>query len=259
MNQPPVTCVIPCHNHAQWVNSAIDSVVAQDYPNKRIIVVDDGSEDGSTAAIMHQTPGMVGPVGQGEPEVYWGHRGASKTPVMLCRFSQARGPAFARNYGIKAGMDGTELFAFLDSDDVYLPGKISRSVAKWAEAPEHVGAVYTDYETLNERTGVRVREHKEPFSRERLFRECLPNMDSLVSKAAFEKVGLLDETLRTCEDYDLWLRLSERFMVVHVPEALLLLRVGDHSSTARVPSDTWQACWRRVMEKAQARMRGNAV
>lgn len=254
MSDPLVTVVIPCHNHARWVNDAIDSVVAQDYPSKRVVVVDDGSEDGSAAAVCFRLQNLAAPTRQSEPEVHWGDR--KGTHVMVCRFRQARGPSFARNYGIRAGWDSTDVFAFLDSDDLYLPCKLSRSVEKWKEAPHHVGAVYTDYETFDERTGVRVRQYKEPFSRERLVRECLPNMDSLVSKQALEQCGGFDEDMRVAEDYDLWMRISEKFMIVHLAEPLLAVRVGDHSSTAGVPREVWERNWRRVMQKAQARASG---
>ncbi len=254
MSQPLVTVVIPCHNHARWVNEAIGSVLAQDYPSKQIVVVDDGSTDGSSAAIKFTLESPSGPTRIEEPDVFWGTRRGNPTPIMVCTFSQARGPSFARNYGIRAGGEGSPLFAFLDSDDLYLPGKLSRSVAKWQESPQHIGGVYSDYETFNADTGARVREYKEPFSRERLVRECVANMDSLVSKAALDACGVFDETMRTCEDYDLWMRVSEKFILVHIPEALVAIRVGDHSSSTTVPNEVWQANWQKVMRKAQARM-----
>lgn len=261
MSDPLVTVVIPCHNHLEWVNLAIDSVVSQDYPNKRIVVVDDGSTDGSFRAVVERLKDAKVVRHAGEPEVWSGTaqvRGQGDTLVLACRFTQAYGPASARNYGIQAGWEDTDVFMFLDSDDEYLPGKMARSVARWAEASQHIGAVYSDYDTLNPATGLRLRQYKEPFSRARLLQECLPNMNSLVSKQALEQCGVLDETLRTCEDYDLWLRISEKFILVHLPEPLLLLRVGDHSSTATVARENWQRNWQKVMAKVRARASGHA-
>lgn len=255
MSSQNVTVIIPCHNHAQWVMTAVWSVVAQDHPSKRIVVVDDGSTDGSSEKVLAGLVDVKTPTQQGEPWTCLGTVAGSDTQLMLSRFREAHGPSFARNWGIKSGWEGTDAFMFLDSDDVYLPGKMPRSVAKWAEAPEHVGGVYSDYETSNENTGLRIRHYKEPFSRDRLVRECLPNMDSLVSRLALEQCGLFDETMRCCEDYDLWFRLSERFIVIHVPEPLLLLRVGTHSSSSTVNQETWQRCYANVFEKARFRSR----
>lgn len=250
MNEP-ITVVIPCHNHKQWVNDAIDSVIAQDYPNKRIVVVDDGSTDGSTGAVINRfTDRQFSPIVQ--PSICMGK--INGVDILSARFTEARGPSFARNYGIKVGWEQTEAFMFLDSDDKYMPGKISKSVAKWRDAPHHVGAVYSDFDTYSPTTQLTIRHYKEPFSRERLVQECLPNMDSLVSRFAFDQCGLFDEHMRTCEDYDLWMRIAEKFIIVHIPEPLLVLRVGEHSSSSTVPSAIWQQNWNRVMAKAKARM-----
>jgi glycosyltransferase involved in cell wall biosynthesis len=248
---PAVTVVIPCHNHDKWVQAAISSVIDQKYDNKRIVVVDDGSSDQSSEMITNLMTDKKLVVTE-NPTVYVGLIRSVQT--MAVRFTTARGPSFARNYGIKVGWDNTDAFMFLDSDDMYMPGKMEKSVKKWQEAPLHIGAVYTDFDNYFPASGLRIRQYKEPFSRMRLVQECLPNMDSLVSKFAFETCGLFDEEMRTCEDYDLWMRLAEKFMIIHIPEPLLTLRIGDHSSSNQVPSEIWKRNWQRVMEKAKARM-----
>jgi glycosyltransferase involved in cell wall biosynthesis len=251
---PLVTVVIPCHNHEKWVNDAIDSVLWQDYPNKRIVVVDDGSTDDSTKRVYDRMYRPKGPEKQTEPFMFAGKAQHADTEIMVCKFQEAHGPSFARNWGVKVSWDGTDVFFFLDSDDRYEPGKITKSVNKWLEMPDFIGAVYTDYDTVND-DGIRLRQFQEPVSRIRLVhdRECLPNCDSLVSKLALSKCGLFDEQMRTCEDFDLWMRISERFTIVHIPESLLTLRVGSHSSTATVPSEIWQQNFQRVFQKAHAR------
>jgi len=251
--QPPVTVIIPCHNHAKWVNDAIDSVLWQEYPNKRIVVVDDGSKDDSTKVVYDRLYRPKGYEKQSEPWACMGKAMPSmSTDVLLVRFKEAHGPSFARNFGIRAAWEGSEAFFFLDSDDIYESGKIAKSVAKWQTAPDFIGAVYSDYDTLNA-AGLRLRQYKEAFSRFRLIQECLPNCDSLVTKAAFEQCGFFDEDMRTCEDYDLWMRISESFSIVHIPEPLLTIRVGEHSSSATVSKELWTKNWQRVMSKAAAR------
>lgn len=253
-NNPSVTVVIPVHNHAGWVNDAIDSVASQDYRPLRIVVVDDGSTDGSSDAVLRRLYKLRGPAVQGEPFAALGKLTKWGVDVMVQRFKEARGPAFARNWGMRIGWEGTDIFGLLDSDDLYSPGKVSRSVAKFVECPEHVGVVYSDYDTLRP-DGVRLRQYKEPFDRFVLLRECIVNCDSLVSKKAVEACGLMDEEMRVCEDYDWWVRISERFMLVHLPESLVTVRVGEHSSTSSVPKEVWQWCYQRVMNKARERAR----
>lgn len=243
---PRVSAVIPCHNHADCVLNAVYSLVKQDYPVEQVVVVDDGSTDGSSATIRE---GMSFSSCQGGITV--GAVDGFKTPIILLSFDRPRGPAFARNQGIRYAWQNTELFALLDADDLYLPGKIRRSVEKWLESPELIGAVYSDYETFNPISGLVVREYKPPYSREHLMRECIVNCDSLVSRDAFEKCGLFDESQRVCEDYALWASLSEKFLLSHLPENLLRIRVGERSSTSTVPKQVWEECWRRVMLKFQ--------
>ena len=59
--------------------------------------------------------------------------------------------------------------------------------------------------------------------------------------------------MRTCEDYDLWMRISEKFIISHIPEALTFVRITNESSTATVDQKTWQQNWLRVMEKLHQR------
>lgn len=251
-----VTAVIPVHNHENWVFDAVESVASQDYRPLRIVVVDDGSTDNSTHAVLKHLYKPRQPEKQGEPWVAMGKLPQWDVDVMVQRFSQAHGPSFARNWGFRVGWDGTDLFAMLDSDDVYLPGKIARSVAKFQEAPDHIGIVYSDYDTVRP-DGLRVRQYKEPFDRARLLQECIINCDSLISKKALNDCGVFDEQLRVAEDYDLWLRVTEQFMAVHLPEPLLLIRVGMHSSTSTVPSETWKQCYARVFQKVHERINAN--
>ena len=252
---PLVTAVIPCHNHREWINGAIESILAQDYPRLQVVVVDDGSSDDSFMMVYRRLYEVqTSPPGISPKQVV-GKLQGSEVPCMAVQLPQARGPAFARNFGIQAAWNATDVYAFLDSDDTYSPGKIAKSVQIWMEDPGHIGAVYSDYDTFNPQTGLRMREFKEPFSRERLLRECIVNCDSLVSKHALQHCGVFDDSLRVCEDYELWVRLSEKFLIIHIPESLVTIRVGDHSSTSTVPNEIWQKCYARVFEKANERLR----
>lgn len=250
MRLPLVTAVIPTHNHEHWVCDAVKSVANQDYPRKRIVVVDDGSTDKSTEAVLSILHSVQTPPEQGDVWSAWGRVGSTIT--MVQRLPVAHGPSFARNLGIAVAKDETDVFAFLDSDDIYEPGKISKSVRVLLTAPDHIGVVYSDYDTLRP-DGLRLRQYKEPYSRERLLQECIVNCDSLVTRKALEQCGTFDESLRVCEDFDLWLRISEKFMFSHIPESLVTIRVGQHSSTSQVANATWTSCYNRVFEKLKQR------
>lgn len=256
MSQPLVTAVIPLHNHRDWVRDAVQSVATQDYPRKRIVVVDDGSTDRGHHVVLD---GLTDPKirlaeHRDDRQFVTGTWADTGVETYVLRFPEAHGPAFARNRGMELlpCETGDDLFAFLDSDDVYEPGKIAKSVAEFARYPGRVGVVYSDYDTLRP-DGLRLRQFKEPFTRERMLVECLPNCDSLISARAVAEVDGFDEDLRVCEDLDFWLRVSEKYLVSHLPESLVTIRVGQHSSTSTVRSEVWQACYRKVMEKARQR------
>lgn len=253
----PTTVVIPVHNHADWVWGAVRSVLDDRTPGTRVVVVDDGSTDGSLESVLSH---MV----EGRPSYRVDEAGGLEQysgtfpggcPGMLVRLPRPHGPSFARNMGVRVAWEETELFFFLDSDDLYLPGKMEKSIAVWKRAPSQIGVVYTDYETYNEKTGLRLRQYKEPYSRYRLLQECLPNCDSLVSKRALELCGLFCEDLLVCEDYDLWLRVSEKMMICHIPECLLTVRVGAHSSSSVRAKETWEKCYRAVVDRCVQRQR----
>lgn len=246
---PFVTAVLPLHNHEDFVQDAVWSVVRQGYRPLQIVVVNDGSTDGSRDRVIEimKSPKQLGNVFLGQIEYL---------KIALLDYQTARGPSFARNMGIKYAFPETDIFAFLDSDDVYRPGKIALSVAKLVDNPL-AGVVYSDYETLNPKTGYAGREYKEPYSKERLLRECVVNCNSLVKKEVFSKMGLFDVGLRVCEDYDVWLRASDLCMVLHIPEPLVQLRIGERSATSTVAKETWEKCYARVMEKTRQRMGRN--
>lgn len=254
MDYPKVTIIVPCHNHEKWIEGALDSIANQDYPNFQIVVVENGSNDRSPRKISS----LVSKLQKTTNEFSIGKYKDYDIDIAFSCINEAKGPSWARNQGIRFSHPFTDLFAFLDSDDIYEQGKLSKSVALWMKYPRQVGVVYSDYDTLGE-DGVRIREFKEPFNRIRLTQDCIINCDSLVSKAAFDTHGLFDETLRVCEDYDMWMRITDTFLAMHIPESLVTIRTGSHSSTSLVKEKTWNECRYKVFEKAHKRFGGDFV
>jgi glycosyltransferase involved in cell wall biosynthesis len=203
--KPEVSVIIPTYNRAWVLKEAIDSVLAQDFEDFELIVVDDGSTD-NTLQIL---------------DAY--HR-----DLMVIR-QPNKGVSAARNRGIAAAGGG--LIAFLDSDDLWLPRKLSKQVDFFNSNPD---AVINQTEEIWIRNGVRVnpktRHHK--FSGmifERSLALCLVSPSAVMMKRSlFDEVGLFDEDLPACEDYDLWLRISWRYPV-HLIETPLIIKRGGHA------------------------------
>ena len=125
------------------------------------------------------------------------------------------------------------------------------------EDPSRTGIVYTDAVIKNLNTGTEVHEYREPFNRQRLERECIISNTPLINKTAFGKSGGYDETMRTCEDWDLWLRITEEFVAIHIPELGSVYHVTGRNSTDVVPIEIWQQNWAKIREKMAQRQHGS--
>ena len=141
-------------------------------------------------------------------------------------------------------------------DDVIYPNKITRCVGCMMQSPQ-IGVVYADCDILNTETKAIVREYREPFSYSRLTQECIIHSGSIISKPALmavrDNLGYYDREMRTCEDYDLWMRIAEKFMICHVAEALTLVRIQPRNSSVTVDKSVWEHNWQRVMHKTRIR------
>lgn len=231
---PLVTIVIANYNHEDKVLDAINSVLDQDYPNLALVIVDDASTDNSWEVIQKHLGGTA----EKDKPVQLEAKGK---PVVLLGLSKNVGRSKARNIGIKLLFNQTHIFGNLDSDDLYLPGKISKSVLKIMENPEAIGVVYSDF--IREGPNGTITEYKRPFDAVELYRECIINNDSLVTKAALEQRGLYDESMEVAEDWDLWLRITSRYLAIHIAEPLVKVRITNKGATANVDMSIWQKNW----------------
>ena len=261
MNLPEVTILIANYNDEDYLDIAIESAVNQDYPGPlNICIVDDGSTDGSWDIIETYIRNPVKDTTEDSLDVTFSQHSGGRfgnTKIYAIK-NKNSGPSEARNDGIRYMIEKTDIFAILDSDDEMYENKVSTCVTVFGEGGNAVGVVYGDYDTVHTSTGKIIREYKEPYSRKRLTQECIVHSGSLISKEALEEVldenGYYDKTMRTCEDYDLWMRISEKFIISHVPIALTRVRVTGDNSSFIVNQETWQKNWMRVMEKMQARL-----
>tara|TARA_Y100000004_G_C8951722_1_gene428829 strand:+ start:2578 stop:3342 length:765 start_codon:yes stop_codon:yes gene_type:complete len=250
---PKVTILIANYNDEEYIDNAIESAVNQDYPGSMTVcIVDDGSKDDSWEIISSYFDDKDGDV------LTKNNSGRFGQTNLVAIKNVNSGPSEARNVGIEYTLEDTDIYAILDSDDEMYENKISSCVTVFEQGNGLVGVVYGDYDTLHVESGKIIREFKEPYSRKRLVQECIVHSGSLISKEALlsvkEDTGFYDKTMRTCEDYDLWMRISEKYIIAHVPKSLTKVRVTGDNSSFIVNQEVWQKNWLRVMEKMQQRI-----
>ncbi len=214
MNQHMASCrvsvIIPTYNRSWCLAEAIDSVLSQTHNNMELIVVDDGSTD--------ETPGLLSRYGS----------------RLRCLRQTNRGVSAARNHGIQAA-DGV-LIAFLDSDDTWQPDKLARQVEFFNRQPD---AKICQTEETWIRRGVRVnpkRRHRKPsgWIFEASLALCLVSPSAvMMRRELLEEMGGFDESLAACEDYDLWLRVSLRYPIHLIDDALVVKRGGHDDQLSR--------------------------
>ena len=209
---PLVSVIIPTYNRGWVLPEAIDSVLAQDFQDFELIVVDDGSFD--------DTREILDTYGQN---------------IVVLRQTN-KGVSAARNRGIDEA--GGQLIAFLDSDDIWLPRKLSRQVDFFELHPD---AVINQTEEIWIRNNIRVNpkdRHRKPSGMifERSLALCLVSPSAvMIKKALFDAVGVFDENLPACEDYDLWLRIGCRFPVDLIDTPLIIKRGGHEDQLSSAP------------------------
>ncbi len=200
-----VSVVIPTYNRADRVPRAVASVIEQSFEDKEILVVDDGSRDGTRQAL----------------EPFLGR-------IRLLRHESNLGVSAARNTGIRAS--SAPLVAFLDSDDRWMPAKLETQVRFFQEHPNAPACQTREIWMRNGRRVNPARKHLKPTGDifEPSLVRCLVSPSAvMLRRTLLKEVGLFDEKLPVCEDYDLWLRISCRYSI-HLIDRELLVREGGH-------------------------------
>ncbi len=207
---PTVSVIIPTYNRKDFVTNAIDSVLKQTFSPAEIIVIDDGSTDG--------TGHVLKKYGSGIRYIYQENKGVSS----------------ARNTGIKLA-EG-EYITFLDSDDRWAPKKLDIQIRELSKHKQF-RAAYTDEIWIRngKRVNQKLRHGKHGGS---IFRRCLPlciisPSSVILHRDIIEEAGLFNENLPVCEDYDMWLRISSRFPVLYIQEKLII-KYGGHEDQLSV-------------------------
>ncbi len=205
---PLVSVVIPCFNHREFLAEAIRSVREQDYPSVEIIVVDDGSTDGSADV-------------------------ATAFPEVRVIRQRNQGLSAARNAGLATSRG--EYLLFLDADDRYVPGAISASMRFILEHRE-CGMVYGRFNVMNPRGAV-LHEGSAPAVPRNHYEELLRTNyvimhgTALYRREVFDRVGRFDPALGASEDYDMYFRVARAFPILRHGAMVADVRKGHTSMT----------------------------
>lgn len=210
---PLASIIIPCYNTAAYLPHAIKSALDQTYSPIEIVVIDDGSTD-DTASIVAQY----------------------KNSAIKYVYQSNKGLSAARNTGIR--MATGEYIALLDADDLWERDKLHKQIELLKKYPS-CGMVFTDYSTFNTE-GVLSRtrnadRHDGSVSYEQLLSRLNFIYCTVVIRCeVFEQCGYFDESLRSIEDYDMWLRIAQQFEIRGIRESLACIRIHNSSMTCNV-------------------------
>lgn len=197
-----VSVIITTYNRRAFLKTALLSVINQDYQDKEIIVVDDGSDDNSYEEIREFPIRYV-----------WKKNG---------------GISSARNRGIE--LSKGDYISFLDVDDLWLKGKLSKQM----ELMKRYNFLISYTDEIWIRNGKRLNQklrHRKYTGH--IFERCLPlciisPSSVLIKRDVFDSIGLFDESMPVCEDYDMWLRITARYPVLFV-DIPLIIKQGGHA------------------------------
>ncbi len=225
-NNPLVSILIRTRNRPSLLAEAVRSVVSQDYRPIEIVVVNDGGDDPSP---------LLGGIDL---------KGVSLQLINLPR----QGRSVAANKAVEASSG--KYINFLDDDDILLPQHVSTLVRVLEK--QHRKVAYTACEmvemelssdgTWQRKPGV-IKRFSTPFDEKRiLFENFIPFMTLMMEREAFQKVGGIDTSFEIYEDWDLIIRLSDRYTPLHIPKVTALYRVHREGGVgdARTGDDLWR-------------------
>lgn len=202
-----ISVIIPTYNREKLLGRALASVAGQSFCCDEIIVVDDGSTDNSRAVIMD-------------------FKSHSVVPVRYL-YQENKGPAAARNYGIREAK--CSILAFLDSDDHWQKKKLELQYSSFKKQSD-IMISHTGERWLRRGLHLNQKKKHQPGNGD-IFRHCLQlcavGMSTvMVRKELFEDVGFFNEKYRCCEDYDMWIRSSCRYPFLLVGHPLTVKEGG---------------------------------
>lgn len=206
-----VSVIMPCYNDGAYIEEAVASIKAQTYPNIELVIIDDGSDEPETKAILENLKGS------GAVMIYTNHLR----------------PAGARNAGIEAATG--EYILPLDSDDLIGPSYIEKAV-QIMDSDENIGVVYCHAELFGEQSGPW---ELPEYSLEKMLLDNIVFVTAMFRRDDWQRVGGYRTTMEFgMEDYDFWLSILELGRDIYqLPETLFRYRIKPVSRTTRFQED----------------------
>jgi glycosyltransferase involved in cell wall biosynthesis len=235
---PAVSVVIAAFNAEGTIGETLESIGAQTFRDFEVIVVDDGSTDGTAKVVQDK---------------------AENIPALECIGQANLGQPAARNRGISASRG--RYVAFVDADDVWMAGKLEKQV-RYFEGHLEAGLVYSDAEFFNDASGKtlcrlsdKCRLYEGDVLEQLLLRSFIASPTPMVRREVFDESGLFDESRAVAfgEDWNMWLRIAERRLFGVIREPLARVRVHEGSMMRSSNTEAVYASKRRIVEQAVAR------
>jgi glycosyltransferase involved in cell wall biosynthesis len=201
-----LTIIIPTYNRKIYLEQATNSVFGQKYGQYKLIIVDDGSDDGTVDYVRELQ---------------------SSTKVQYLRIPHSGLPGKVRNAGARLATG--EFLAFLDSDDLWKPEKLDRQLALFEQNPElqicHTREIWQRGERIVSQAGQKHRSSGFIFAD--ALKKCIIGPSTvMMRRELFEEFGGFREDLEIAEDYELWLRVTAEYPVGYIDEPLVIKRGG---------------------------------
>jgi glycosyltransferase involved in cell wall biosynthesis len=217
---PRVSIVTPSYNQGQFIEETIRSVLLQGYPNLKYIIIDGGSTDDSVEIIGKYEPWLA----------YW-----------VSEKDKGQSHAINKGWAHSTG----DILAWLNSDDLYLPGAIGRAVEALWQNPENA-MVYSDGVWIDETNRFLKMQQSGPVDARQLLTGAsrsfggIPQPTAFMRREAVQMVNGLDESLHMAMDFDLWVKLILRYTLRYVSgPAWAALRFHTHMKTKKRMAEGW--------------------
>jgi len=204
---PTVSVIIHTYNNEKFIAETVASVLNQTYKDYEIIVVDDGSVDGTRDVLM---PYMQ---------------------KIRYHYKENGGIASAKNAGI--GLSQAEFVAFLDHDDLWVPDKLQLQMEHFNENPQ-IGLVYAKYTSFRDGKELRTKPEKGYSGwifKELLAKSFIQTSTVVVKRECLDAAGPYDETFSLGDEYDMFLRIARKFQCGFVDKGLTRYRVHDTNAS----------------------------
>jgi glycosyltransferase involved in cell wall biosynthesis len=204
---PTVNVIIHTFNNEKFIAETVESVLSQTYNDYEIIVVDDGSEDGTRDALL---PYMQ---------------------KIRYHYKENGGIASAKNAGVR--LSDTAFIAFLDHDDLWVPDKLKIQMEHFNSNPQ-LGLVYAKYTSFRNDEELRTKPEKGYSGwifKKLLSKSVIQTSTVVVRRECLNAVGPYDESFKLADEYDMFLRVAKRFQCGFVDKALTRYRVHDRNAS----------------------------